>query len=133
MSSAFDFGPELTDGLGRDMELSGKLSALDPAAEDPGYWGRFRASVMSEAARALAQRRLIADLTVADVLQSWSRAVVPAALAAAMAGLMLLRTGSTEVPATIEPEAVPVAEIDAPPLLRPDLAVGFAALGSEAF
>lgn len=131
MSSGFDTGRP--DELGRDMALAERLEALDPAFDDPGYWVRFRASVMGDAARALAQRRLIADLTVADVLTSWGRAVVPAALAAAMAGIMLIRAGSVDVtPVTAELEPVPVAEIETLELLSPDQAVGFAAL-PEAF
>ena len=132
--SAFDGRRGLDDELGRDMVLGERLSALDPAADDPNYWLRFRAAVMSDAARALAQRRLMADLTVVDVLTSWGRAVVPAALAAAVAGLMLLRAGSAEAPAApLELEPVPVAEIEVPELLSPQQAVGFAALGREEF
>jgi hypothetical protein len=134
MNGAFDSGSGRTDELGRDMMLAERLAVLDPASEDPNYWLRFRAGVMGDAARALAQRRLIADLTVADVLTSWGRAIVPAALAAAMGGIMLLRAGSVDMTAVpVELEPVPVAAIDMPALMAPDPAVGFAALGPEAF
>jgi hypothetical protein len=134
MSSLFDSGSGSTDELGRDMDLAERLQVLDPASEDPNYWLRFRASVMGDAARSLAQRRLIADLTVADVLSSWGRAIVPAALAAAMAGIMLLRAGSVEVPAAAleHLEPIPVAELESIELLPPVSVVGFASL-PEAF
>ena len=131
MNGAHDAGR--TDELGRDMELAERLGVLDPASGDPHYWLRFRASVMGDAARALAHRRLLAELTVSDVLTSWGRAVVPAALAAAVAGLMLLRAGSVDVtPVAVQLEPFPVAELETLELLSPDQAVGFAAL-PEAF
>lgn len=137
MSHEFENGSGQSDELGRDMVVAERLAVLDPASEDPNYWLRFRAGVMGDAARALAQRRLIADLTVADVLTSWGRAIVPAALAAAMGGIMLLRAGSVEVTPqqveVVELFPVPVAVMEVPTLLSPDQAVGFAALGPEAF
>ena len=82
----------LDDGLGQDPEIAEWLRALDPATEDPSYWLRFRSWVVESAAPELARRRLLADVTVGDVLQSWSRTLVPTALlAAAVAGLALLR------------------------------------------
>lgn len=99
----------LEDGLGQDPEIAAWLRALDPAAEDPNYWLRFRSWVMESAGPELARRRLLADVTVGDVLQSWSRTLVPTALlAAAVAGLALLRG--------------PVA-VDSNPLLVEDLLV----------
>lgn len=81
------------DGLGRDPEIAEWLRALDPASEDPGYWLRFRSWVMETAGPELSRRRLqLADMTVGDVLESWSRTLVPTALlAAAVAALALLR------------------------------------------
>ena len=82
----------LEDGLGQDPEVGAWLRALDPGADDPTYWFRFRSWVVESAGPELARRRLIADVTVGDVLQSWSRTLVPTALlAAAVAGLALLR------------------------------------------
>lgn len=82
----------LEDGLGQDPEIAAWLRALDPASGDPSYWLRFRSWVMESAGPELARRRLLADVTVGDVLQSWSRTLVPTALlAAAVAGLALLR------------------------------------------
>lgn len=82
----------LHDGLGQDPEIAAWLRALDPATEDPNYWLRFRSWVMESAGPELARRRILANVTVGDVLQSWSRTLVPTALlAAAVAGLALLR------------------------------------------
>lgn len=84
---------DATEDLGRDPELAAALAALDPSSRDPNYWLRFRSWVMSSAARELSRRRLVARLTVGDVLESWARALVPtAALVAALAGLLLLRS-----------------------------------------
>lgn len=78
---------------GRDAELSLALSSLDPVSRDPNYWLRFRWWVVSAAAAELARRRRQASLTVGDVLESWARALVPtAALVAALAGLLLMRS-----------------------------------------
>lgn len=78
---------------GRDAEFSWALSSLDPASRDPNYWLRFRWWVVSAAAAELARRRRQARLTVGDVLESWARALVPtAALVAALAGMLLMRS-----------------------------------------
>jgi hypothetical protein len=75
-----------------DAELRAALSALDPATRDPNYWLRFQWWVMSGAAAELSRRRRAVRLTVGDVLESWSRALVPtAALVAALAAMLLLR------------------------------------------
>lgn len=82
-----DRGPE--DG---DSIVSTGLAAWDPAAADPGYWSRFQGKVLALAAPELARRRLMADLTVGDVLAGWARALVPtAALAAGVALVVLVR------------------------------------------
>lgn len=82
----------LEDGFGQDPEVAEWLRTLDPGSEDPNYWLRFRSWVMESAGPELSRRRLLADVTVGDVLQSWSRTLVPTALlAAAVAGLALLR------------------------------------------
>ncbi len=130
----FDFqaGPERTDELGRDIMLAERLALLDPATEDPNYWLRFRDRVLTDAARALAQRRLLVRLTVPDVVASWGRAIVPtAALAAALAGVILFRAGAREVRTT---PVAPVAEVEAVPVtLAPAAAASFVAMVPEAF
>ena len=90
---------EMPGGLERDREVEEALAALDPRHRDPNYWFRFRAWVMSGAARELARRRLMAQLTVGDVMESWARAVIPTAmLAAVLAGLILIRGGILTAP-----------------------------------
>jgi len=100
------------DELGRDMELAGLLSALDPAQQDPNYWFRFRSWVVESAGPELARRRLMAELTVVDVMSSWARAVLPTAvLAAAFAGLLLVR-GAGPAPAPIGVEEMLVSDVE---------------------
>lgn len=97
-----------TDELGQDPHLASILRVLDPAQRDPGYWMRFRARVLRRAAPELARRRLMADVSLSDVMMSWARAVVPAAVLAAMlAGLFLL----TNHPAVPQPSSVSVEEL----------------------
>lgn len=94
-----------TDELGRDMAVAELLGRLSPEVDDPSYWMRFKTRVMRGASGELARRRLMADVTVGDVLVSWARAVVPAAvLAAALAGVMLMHAHVTPVapPARVE-------------------------------
>lgn len=80
----------------RPIEDHGRLERLDPAVVDPAYWERFQARVMQRARPALAQRRREAMVTVGQVLHSWSRAVVPMAMAATlMAALFLLDQAPT--------------------------------------
>ncbi len=105
----FDDGLE----LGRDMELAEALSVLDPARMDPNYWLRFRFWIMGAAARDLARRRLMAQLTVGDVMQAWARTVVPTAVATALlAGLLLLRASSLSAPLPLGVEDLLVSEIE---------------------
>jgi hypothetical protein len=100
------------DELGRDVELAEALSVLDPARGDPNYWLRFRSWVMGAAARELAHRRLMAQLTVGDVMRSWARAVVPTALATAIfAGLLLIRGSVLSAPLPVSVEELLVSEI----------------------
>jgi hypothetical protein len=101
------------DELGRDMELAEALALIDPASSDPAYWLRFRARVLGGAARELARRRLLAQLTIGDVMRSWARTVVPTALATAIvAGLLLVRSGALEPPLPIGVEELLVSEIE---------------------
>jgi hypothetical protein len=126
-----------SDELGRDMELAEAFGSLDPASIDPNYWLRLRGWVMTGAARELARRRLMAQLTVGDVLTSWARTVVPTAvLAAALAGLLMLR--STEPAGTdfIGLEELLVSEIPGetvPVLLTPEGTEGVVAFAAEIF
>ena len=76
------------------------FEVLDPGAEDPEFWERFHRRVMASAGPELARRRLTSDLTVFEVLRSWGRAVVPAALmAATLAGILLVQEKSALQPA----------------------------------
>lgn len=73
-----------------DSELAALLSRLDPGRGDATYWMRFHRSVVVSAVFELARRRREAELTVVGVVSSWSRALLPLALAAAAAaGIML--------------------------------------------
>jgi hypothetical protein len=94
-----------TDELGRDMAVAELLGRLSPEVGDPNYWMRFKTRVMLAASGELARRRVVADVTVADVLVSWARTVVPTAvLAAALAGLMLMHAhvAPAAAPARVE-------------------------------
>jgi len=136
MSDRFNGNRGGMDELGRDMVLAEVLEVLDPASQDPNYWFRFRGWVMTGAARELARRRLMAQLTVTDVLTSWGRTVVPTALlAAALAGIALLRAGDS----TAQPIGAEVLVVDdvtleaAPVLLMPEAARGFVAFATDEF
>jgi hypothetical protein len=126
------------DELGRDMELASALQFLDPAADDANYWLRFRAWVMKSATAELARRRLMAELTMGDVVTSWSRAVVPTALAAAaVAGLVLLRgPGMTVTPVPVGVEELLVVGLEEeaiPSALAADEATASVAFAAERF
>jgi hypothetical protein len=122
------YGP---DGWGVDVRLSKALQSLDPATEDPNYWFRFRSWVMTGAARELARRRLIAQVTVGDVMTSWARMVVPAAvLAAALAGVLLIRAEAATNLQPMELEETAANETSGesvPLLLAPDATEGVVA------
>ncbi len=87
------FGPQGNDvPAGQEQDLA----ILDPGFADPGYWARFRSLVMARADDELSRRRLAAGLGVTDLLQSWSRNLIPAAaIAAAIAGLFFVRGQAT--------------------------------------
>jgi len=116
-------GSDYVDGLSQDDELSQALGLLDPAQQDPNYWFRFRTWVLSNASAELARRRLMHELTVADVMSSWARAVVStAALAAALAGLLLVRGADASAPQPVGVEELLVSEVEGetiPTLLAP--------------
>jgi hypothetical protein len=122
------------DHVGRDMALAEALEALDPESLDPNYWLRFKGWVLAEAGPELARRRLMAELTVVDVLSSWSRAIFPTALVAAVvAGLVLVRTGPLGFSSTPAAEVV-AAEFEIEPvLLSPDAAPGLVAFASDTY
>ena len=90
---------EPPDPAEHDAVVAQALRALDPSAEDPGYWFRFYGRVMSSIRRELARRRMLADLSMSDVVAGWARTVVPTALmVAAMAVFVLLRPAQTVGP-----------------------------------
>lgn len=136
MSNWFTSTDTASDELGRDMDLARAFEALDPAGRDPNYWLRFRGWVMEGAAAELARRRLMAQLTVGDVLTSWARTVVPTAvLAAALAGLLLLRSPEGP-PGFIGLEEQLVSEIPGetvPVLLTPEGTEGVVEFAAEIF
>jgi hypothetical protein len=79
-----------------DPWLHQALGTLDPAEGAPGYWGDFKRTVMLAARPELVRRQRLADLTVSEVVFSWSRALVPAAvMAAATAGFLIVRANET--------------------------------------
>ena len=118
-----------SDDLGRDPALAAALKALDPATGDPNYWFRFRGWVASGAAAELSRRRLMAQITIGDVMSSWARTLVPtAALAAALAGIVLVRSGGAQVEQLVAVEELLVSEMSverARVLLSPEDATGF--------
>jgi len=84
------------DDEGNDPRLHALLGEVDPGRADATYWLRFHRSTVDGARFELARRRREAELTVVEVVSSWSRALLPVALAAAAAaGIMLARA---EVP-----------------------------------
>lgn len=100
-----------------DEVVAEALRHLDPASVDPNYWMRFRSWVVESASTELARRRLMADLTVGDVLSSWARPLMPAALAAAaVAGMMLARVPTPPSPAPLAIEELLVSELDDEPI-----------------
>ena len=129
-------GSNYTEGLNQEDELAQALGLLDPAQQDPSYWVRFRSWVVSNAGAELARRRLIRELTVADVMSSWARAVVStAALVAALAGLMLVRGAGAPDLQLVGVEELLVSEVEGetiPTLLAPETN-GMVAFAAEIF
>jgi len=126
-----------SDSLGRDPQLAEILSSLDPAIDDPNYWLRFRGWVVAGAARELARRRLMAQVTVGDVMSSWARTLVPTAmLAAALAGMLLMRGPRVPEPRALALEEQLVREIPGetvPVLLTADGSEGVVAFAADTF
>ena len=112
MTQKFDRSSDTPAELGCETVLAEALGSMDPATEDPMYWFQFHGWIMTGVAGELARRRLMAELTVADVLAAWSRALVPAALlAAAIAGITLLRAAPAPSERHLGVEELLVAEI----------------------
>ena len=73
------------------------FEALDPGCADPGYWDRFQQRTLALVEPELARRRRAGEqITVSEVVTSWSRTVVPVAMAAAAAAVMVLLTHPAE-------------------------------------
>jgi hypothetical protein len=124
----------LNDEVARDVQLAEALATLDPASSDPNYWLRFRSWVMGGAARELARRRLMAQLTIGDVLQSWARTLVPTAvLTAVIAGLILIRGGVLAPSRPIGVEEMLMSGIDRETLSAPDPSSDVVTFASESF
>ena len=125
--------------LGRDLELAEQLRVLDPSQDDPSYWFRFRGWVMKEAEGELVRRRMSVDLTVEDLLESWSRTVIPVAMAAAIAAIALMRNSPNDDPKVflaVGVEELLVREIPAqtqPVLLSPNAAEGIVAFALDIY
>ena len=94
-------GPDGRENHDDGLNLRVVMTELDPGISDSGYWDRFRFRVMSRAAAELARRRA-AGVTIGDVLEKWSRTLVPLAAAAAAVALILIWRGPS---------------IDAPPMM----------------
>ena len=94
---------------------------------------------MSEAASELARRRMLVEVTVEDLLASWSRAVLPVAMAAAVAAIAFIRSPQVDVPpvaAAVGVEELLVVEVPVetqPVLLSPDAAAGIVAFASDIY
>jgi len=92
----------------RDPQLTELLSSVDPGHSDETYWPRFHRSVMGQALADLGRRRVIANLTVSQIMHSWARTVLPtAAVAAAVAAIVLLRPIETP---EVQPRLIAVEE-----------------------
>lgn len=90
-----------------DEQVSAWLGEMDPGRDSATYWMRFHRDTVVAASFELARRRRDAQRTVTDVVSSWSRAVVSAALvAAATAGIFLAQTGPDVVPGAVGVEEV---------------------------
>lgn len=89
-----------------DAWVQRALAPLDPAGRDPRYWFEFHRGVMLSAGAELARRRRAAEVTVSDVVFSWSRALVPAAAVASLVAFFLLEPAAVEAPAPIRLEEI---------------------------
>lgn len=98
------------------------LDALDPGFDDPAFWARFQSRVMKAAMPELARRKWSRELTVSQVVLSWSRMLVPMSAAAAVAaGFMLMQPDAAPVNPQLDAiEELLVAEADDLPFLKAD-------------
>lgn len=126
-----------SDELGRDMVIAEALESLDPASHDPNYWFRFHGRVMAGAESELARRRMLANLTVVDLMASWSRTVVPTAmLAAAVAALVLIRSGTGSFQQAVGVEEFLLTDIpteSVPAMLETDAPMSATIFASDIF
>lgn len=95
-----------TEAPAGDPWVERTLGVLDPATAEPRYWFEFRRGVMLSAVSELGRRRRRAELTVSDVVFSWSRGLVPIAMAAGLAAFVLLRPQSAQGPAPLRLEEI---------------------------
>lgn len=102
------FGDDDGDGSAPTGDAS--FAALDPGRDDPGYWDRFQERTLGLLEPELARRRRsLEGLTVSDVVTSWSRTVVPLAMAAAAVAVMVLWNQPAD-PARVPDDASTVVE-----------------------
>jgi len=71
---------------------------LDPGRSDVWYWARFQDRVMAEAVPELLRRQRSARVTLAQVMESWSRLLVPGTVAAAAVAATLLLSQAESPP-----------------------------------
>ncbi len=83
-------GTHATELVEQDEVVSDALQQFDPATEDPAYWFRFHRRVMASVPGELARRRMLADLTVGEIMAGWARTIVPTALMVAATAALLL-------------------------------------------
>lgn len=119
----------------RDTQVGSWLGELDPGRDDATYWMRFHRDVVGGSRFELARRRQAADLTVVGVVSSWSRTLVPVALAAAAAaGIMLAQPKLEQVEPPILVEDVLTMGLGDPmPALFVDEDDGGLLLASEVY
>jgi hypothetical protein len=114
----------------RDLHLEAALQSLDPAVKRPQYWVNFQRAALLAAGPELGRRRRLAEVTMSEIMFSWSRALVPAAMVAAAAALFLAERADTAAvsPLRLEQilwEGVDVAAGDPRPQL--EVEISFAA------
>lgn len=112
MSRDWMDGEGTADEPGRDLDLAAALSAIDPGSADGLYWPRFRARVLENVAGELARRRALANQGVGEILASWSRALVPTALAAAAVAALLILRSQGALPERMTVEELLTSELE---------------------
>lgn len=126
----------MTDDMGVDMELRAALRLLDPGHDDGDYWSRFGDLVARSVAPELERRQRLAAMSVGDVLAGWARTLVPTAmLAAAIAGVALMRAPASEGPVFLGIEELLVSELTGItiPQIAPDAPGNPVTLAAELF